>query len=549
LNHLPFLILQGDEVALSKERSRKEKSLVVAKLTKTFKSATAVKEISMAFEPGRINVLLGVNGAGKSTLFNMLTGGVEPTNGNAFLNGHDIRTEMSVIQNRIGLCPQDDLLWESLTAEDHVFLFASMRGWWFNKRNPFKTFAKRVLQPVNLDTESSGKSVSAFSGGMKRRLMLVLATIARQENPLEVLFLDEPTTGMDPVNKRMSWRVIEQQKKDKIVVLTTHSMEEADALGDHICIMHSGRLKASGTSLFLKNHYGNGYRLKIIVHDEGFSGDAESLSSAVKALVQETFPRVDSINIAGGVLTIQLDKRSVKDLPEFIQKLENLCPTESNEQRAEWGLSSTTLDEVFLKLCASNTGIVSEDATNQSNDGRYVAKSQRCLLCGQRESCEVTLFTKQGTPVTVDGVVCMQCADSESIQADNNDEDDLFGNPGVSVTEPSTIQSPLISNRDDAGTFFFQNVSAGEEIVETNEMETMQTLHHDAKKVSSTSLWCRQAFAVVKKNASIQRKQKKTNICLILITLGYFATAIVVLMLIPSGTRSTTQCAQGTFFL
>ena len=219
-------LMEGDTQSQLQKRSADDKSLVISKLSKTYKTTTAVKEFSLTMTPGKVYAILGHNGAGKTSLIKMLSGVTSVSNGSAYLAGHSITLEMNKIQQMIGSCAQEDILWDKLTAREHIALVAGVRGWKFNsKKMPFDDFADELLQPVNLLRDGSNKHSKSFSGGMKRRLSLMLSQIPCPGQPLMIVFLDEPTTGMDPMNKQLSWKVIEKAKNDKIVVLTTHSME------------------------------------------------------------------------------------------------------------------------------------------------------------------------------------------------------------------------------------------------------------------------------------------------------------------------------------
>ena len=166
---------------------------------------------------------------------------------------------MTAIRRIMGVCPQHDILWNQLTGEEHIRIFASLKG------VPAGEVEKEVtarLEDVGLTYV--GKLVSsAYSGGMRRRLSTAISLTASPK----IVFLDEPTTGMDPVSRRQVWDLIERVKKDKVIVLTTHSMEEADVLGDRIAVMSAGKIVAADTSLGLKNRYGVGYVVSIVLRE------------------------------------------------------------------------------------------------------------------------------------------------------------------------------------------------------------------------------------------------------------------------------------------
>ena len=217
----------------------------------------AVKGIWLEAADRELLSLLGHNGAGKSTTFSMLTGVLNPTEGSAKICGYDVETEMSKIREIMGVVPQFDILWGELTAYEHMSMFSKIKG---VKAEVFESSIDELLERVNLLKVKNAR-VANFSGGMKRRLSVAIASIG---NP-RIIFLDEPTTGMDPVSRRDVWTLVQKLKKDKVVILTTHAMEEADILSDRIAVVCDGKLKCVGTPLYLKNSYGDGYRITLVI--------------------------------------------------------------------------------------------------------------------------------------------------------------------------------------------------------------------------------------------------------------------------------------------
>ena len=205
---------------------------------------------------------MGHNGAGKSTLINLLTGNISPSFGSAEINSSNIILDQNAIEQLIGLCPQHDILWEELTAEEHIIMYAKLRG---IEDSKIPQLVEEKLKEVNLLSQKNHQ-VKTYSGGMKRRLSILLSTIG---NP-KVIFLDEPTTGLDPVNKRFIWSMIQKMKLERSVILTTHSMEEADFLSDRIGVVVEGNFKCIGTPMELKETYGGGYLLSFGIKFEIF---------------------------------------------------------------------------------------------------------------------------------------------------------------------------------------------------------------------------------------------------------------------------------------
>ncbi|KAI3645060.1 hypothetical protein MP228_011224 [Amoeboaphelidium protococcarum] len=304
---------------------------------------TAVHELSLVVEKGQMLGLLGSNGSGKTSTMKILYGVSPATCGFANIFGMNTQTEMNQIKRNLGVCPQFDLLFPDLTALEHVELFAGIKG--LEKGEIDKVLESRLKQ-VRLWTMKQQRA-GTYSGGQKRRLSVILATLGDPK----CVFLDEPTTGMDPQNKRYVWTFLEQFKKDRVVVLTTHSMEEADTLCDKIAIMTRGRLKAIGKSIRLKNKYGNGYRVSMIV---GKGADVDSVKkmitdiSAVAKLIEEEYIGGDKQNAQSSTARLVYEVSSVAEAKPLIQALESQVNSE-NRQIVSFGLQQTSLEDVFLK--------------------------------------------------------------------------------------------------------------------------------------------------------------------------------------------------------
>ena len=261
----------------------------------------------------------------------MLTGLISITDGDAFILGYNVKSEIEKIRSFIGICPQHDLFWSNLTAYEHLSLYASIKG------IPFKNINREVLKLLKrVKLEKVGSNlVETFSGGMKRRLSVAMSLIG---NPM-IVFLDEPTTGLDPKSKRDVWELINDLKKDKLVFLTTHSMEEADALADQIAIMSNGKIKCLGDSLYLKNKYGGGYSLSINLFE------IEKIEEIIK-IVTEIHSNSKVISKNSGNVLFKLTSTSGK-FPELLSEIEK---KEEEKIIKNWGISQTTLEEVYLAV-------------------------------------------------------------------------------------------------------------------------------------------------------------------------------------------------------
>ncbi|KIL35421.1 ABC transporter [Cohnella kolymensis] len=204
--------------------------LEVKGLRKTFGSVTAVEDISFAVEAGEVFTIIGPNGAGKTTTLEMIEGLQKPDSGTITIDGLVWAKNTEEIKYKIGVQPQSGAMFDLLTVEENLDLFASF----YPKPKP----AAEILEMINL-TDHRGKRVKSLSGGQKQRLAIGLAMISDPE----VIFLDEPTTGLDPQARRNIWDIILKLKElGKTTILTTHYMEEAEKLSDRVCIVDQGRI-------------------------------------------------------------------------------------------------------------------------------------------------------------------------------------------------------------------------------------------------------------------------------------------------------------------
>ncbi|KAH1254766.1 ABC transporter A family member 2 [Glycine max] len=307
----------------------------------------AVKGLWVNFAKDQLFCLLGPNGAGKTTAINCLAGITPVTDGDALIYGHSIRSSsgLSNIQKLIGVCPQFDILWDALSGQEHLQLFATIKGL---SPSSIKSITQTSLAEVRL-TDASKVRAGSYSGGMKRRLSFAIALIGDPK----LVILDEPTTGMDPIIRRHVWDIIENAKRGRAIVLTTHSMEEADILSDRIGIMAKGSLRCIGTSIRLKSRFGAGFIANISFNGNNIecspaSGDAISTEhhEAVKKLFKnhlDVVPKEENNNFL--TFVIPHDREAL--LKNFFSELQ--------DREKEFGISDiqlglTTLEEVFLNI-------------------------------------------------------------------------------------------------------------------------------------------------------------------------------------------------------
>ena len=227
----------------------KESAIAIDNLTKKFEDTTAVDGLSLEVQRGELFGLLGPNGAGKTTTINILCGLLQPTNGSANVNGYNVQKDPERIKELIGVCPQDTAVFSYLTGRENVELFGNLHAM---PKEKLKKNADELLDRMGL-LEDAKRSVKKYSGGMRRRINLIMALV---HDP-EIAFLDEPTVAMDPQSRHAVWDFIRGLKKrNKTVILTTHYMEEAEELCDRVGIIDHGKLIALGSPRELKETYG-----------------------------------------------------------------------------------------------------------------------------------------------------------------------------------------------------------------------------------------------------------------------------------------------------
>ncbi|XP_047390358.1 phospholipid-transporting ATPase ABCA3 isoform X1 [Sciurus carolinensis] len=296
------------------------------------KDKAAVRDLNLNLYEGQITVLLGHNGAGKTTALSMLTGLFPPTSGRAYISGYEISQDMVQIRKSLGLCPQHDILFDNLTVAEHLYFYAQLKGL---SQQKCPEEVKQMLHILNLEDKRNLRC-RFLSGGMKRKLSVGIALIAGSK----VLMLDEPTSGMDAISRRAIWDLLQQQKSDRTILLTTHFMDEADLLGDRIAIMAKGELQCCGSSLFLKQKYGAGYHMTLV-------REPHCNPEGISQLVQHHVPNATLESSVGAELSFILPKESTHRFESLFAKLEN---KQKELGIASFGASVTTMEEVFLRV-------------------------------------------------------------------------------------------------------------------------------------------------------------------------------------------------------
>lgn len=248
----------------------------------------------------------------------MLTGIYEPTYGDAWVGGRSIKEKIGKVQELIGYCPQFDLLWTDLTVEEHLYFYSRIKNVSRHKIDQvinILTFqnVEKTLDDVKL-TKFRGFLIKELSGGMKRRLSLGISLVGSPS----IVFLDEPTTGLDPENKRQIWEILSGCKANKCMILTTHLMEEAEVLSDRIGIIINGQMRCLGTQYKLKKIYGKGFKLVINFVHNSYKNDnyegrytedeyLEDRSKRTQQFIKDLFPNSTMIENFKNSIIFEVD--------------------------------------------------------------------------------------------------------------------------------------------------------------------------------------------------------------------------------------------------
>lgn len=301
-------------------------------LVKRFGDETAVGGVSFAVPPGTVLGLLGPNGAGKTTTVRMMTTLTEPTSGTARVAGFDVRTQPDEVRRHMGLTGQVATVDELLTGRENIRMIGGLHG---IRRKDLNRLCDQLLHQFSL-TDAGDRAVRSYSGGMRRRLDLAVSLLASPP----VLFLDEPTTGLDPRSRSELWDVLRDLvTQGTTLLLTTQYLEEADQLADNIVVIDRGRIIAEGSPLELKQQAG---RASLVVT----VADAADLESA-RALLARTGADV-FVDVGARRLTASAD--GLDDMIEVAGWLRDSGITVD-----DIGLSRPSLDDVFLTLTGHRT--------------------------------------------------------------------------------------------------------------------------------------------------------------------------------------------------
>ncbi|KAL2938324.1 ABC transporter A family member 7 [Bienertia sinuspersici] len=328
-------------------------------------SKLAVKGLSLAVPRGECFGMLGPNGAGKTSFISMMIGLIEPSSGAAYVEGSDICSQMHEIYTSMGVCPQHEyvsaliqvkcvhelqmhmdlsfllffffslkfsLLWETLTGREHLIFYGRLKNL---KGSALMQAVEESLRSVNLYHGGvADKLAGKYSGGMKRRLSVAISLIGDPK----VVYMDEPSTGLDPASRNNLWNVVTQAKQGRAIILTTHSMEEAEVLCDRIGIFVDGNMQCIGGPKQLKGRYGGSFVLTMTTSAEH--------ELEVETMVRSLSQNAQKIYHISGTQKFEIPKQEIRisDVFKAIEKLKKRFTVQA------WGLADTTLEDVFIKV-------------------------------------------------------------------------------------------------------------------------------------------------------------------------------------------------------
>lgn len=307
-----------------------EYSLCVQNLYKKYDSGkVALDDLNLLIEKGQIYGLLGPNGAGKTTMISIVTGFLSKTSGNIFINGKN--TDDFPVKNKLALCPQFNIQWPNLTVWEHLTIFGMMRNL---SGATLKNSVDKIIHDIDLEDKKNIEA-SKLSGGMRRRLSIGISLMG----DTEIIFLDEPTTGLDPKRRRELWQIIKSIKKNKTFIISTHLMEEAEFLCDKIGIINFGVLRAVGTSNYLKSSLVDFFRVELTIKDHYSEWPTDKKTQIENILQGEIIYEFRNL------IKIEIKKTNFENYSKILESIDS-C----SDFVKSWSLKSGSLEDAFTEI-------------------------------------------------------------------------------------------------------------------------------------------------------------------------------------------------------
>ncbi|XP_033249488.1 ATP-binding cassette sub-family A member 3 isoform X2 [Drosophila miranda] len=338
-------------------KDRKEHALVVNKVSKRFFRTSAVRGISFSIKPGVCFGLLGANGAGKTTTFKMIVGDIAMTRGSIHVKGFSIKSSPTAARMEMGYCPQHDTLFDFCTGRQTLRIFLLLRG---TPRNLLRKASEKLASDYGFLAHLDNK-VKDYSGGTKRKLN---AAVAGEGSSL--ICLDEPSSGIDPASRRHVWNVLSSLRDSgKAVLLSSHSMEEVEALCTELAIMVDGQIHCLGSQQRIKNKFAQCLVLKL--HVETSLESMASTIQKIKNQMELDYPKASLKEEFGGRLTYHIPTAKLRWSSVFSYVERNHSPW----QLADYSLTQPSLEDVFLDIAKKKT----EEKNQQKNPNRQPGNS------------------------------------------------------------------------------------------------------------------------------------------------------------------------------
>jgi len=354
VNNIP--IKHEDLSDINKALKQENNCLKIQNIYKKYNDFKAVDNFNGELFKDEIFVLLGHNGAGKTTLIKILSGTEDPTNGDILLNNESLITNRNLLYQDLGLCFQEDIFFPYLTINEHLKLLMEIKKDKFNQDQ-----VDNLLKDLDLIGQKNQESLT-LSCGQKRKLCIALALIGNSK----IILLDEPSSGLDVFSRRKLWDFLRGYKKDKIIILTTHSLEEAEYLGDRIGIMNTGKFICSGSSSYLKENYSHSFHLNLIINNKKFT---EKVKKKLYEKIKEYDPDLQ-VKITSKKEYSFILNNDNENINEIFNQIEE---NKKNYGIEDYYINSSSLEEVFLKV---NILLDEDDNKNKINRNNEILDVQ-----------------------------------------------------------------------------------------------------------------------------------------------------------------------------
>lgn len=330
LNEAP--LLAKEEKNFEQEPAVEECGILIRNMSKIVKRKTVIDSLNMNIQKDQITVILGSNNSGKSQLISVLAGILRPDSGSIIVHGKDLREEVEILEDLLGICLQKCVLFSHLTVEDHIVFYCKLKG--MTSEHLIKEEVKKYADKLDLkvDLKNRKKNLRFIE---QRKLSIAIALCADSS----IVLLDEPTDGLDPNDKRLIWTLLDEERKGRTILMTTHSADEAEKIGGRVAILADRHLIAAGSPAFLKRQFGVGYRLMCAKANDC---DPEQITEVIRSFIPDIVLHRD----VGTEVVYILDEIYKPVFPELFRTLETEC---ERLNISDFHVSLMNLEDAFLK--------------------------------------------------------------------------------------------------------------------------------------------------------------------------------------------------------